>query len=443
MKNAVLVVLVVASALLVSIIGLTGVVAVQRANRIHEEIVRTNAKFHETGRSVEQLRSDLDATRIYVRDYMLDPIAESADVKRAQFRELRESIEAQLSALVKLLGPEETQAVEELRMEIDGYFDSLSQILDADPYGFPGGTSAIRRQLTARREAIVGVARRIEAIDARRFERESMEIEATRQTLTSYLWRLTAVGLILGAAIAFVGGRRIWLLQRRSDLHQQRIEKSEAERRRLAAELVRAQEEERKHLSRELHDEVGQTLTALGIEIGNIHRLRHQEGPEFDEHVEAAKDLAQGTLKTVREMAMGLRPSMLDDSGLVPALRWQIREFSKRIRVPVDMKTDGTLDGLGENVSTCIYRVVQEALTNCARHADAHTIRIVLHGKTNRVHLAIQDDGVGFDSSNETAGLGLIGIKERVHDLGGNVRITSGANRGTLLLVEIPIGEAA
>jgi signal transduction histidine kinase len=266
-----------------------------------------------------------------------------------------------------------------------------------------------------------------------------MAIESSRRELTSYLWRMTGAGVFLGVVIAFFGGRRISALQRHSESHRKRIEKSEEERRRLSAELVRAQEEERKHISRELHDEVGQTLTALGIEIGNIQRLRRDPGPEFDEHVDAAKDLAQGTLKTVREIAMGLRPSMLDDSGLAPALRWQIREFSKRTRVPVDLQTDGMLDALGERVSTCIYRVVQEALTNCARHANARSVRVAIHGKDNLVHLAIQDDGIGFDPSDETHGLGIVGIEERVHDLGGNVRITSESRRGTLLLVEIPL----
>jgi signal transduction histidine kinase len=442
MKNAVLVVLSVGAALLVSIIGVTGVVAIQRANRINEEIVRTNAKYHDTGRNLEGLRSDLDATRIYVRDYMLDPFAESAEVKRSQFKELKMSIETELAALATSLGNEEAQAIKDLRSELDGYFDSLSQVLDAEPRSFPGGTNAIRRQLTVRREAIFGVARRIGEIDARRFERENTEIEESRRNLTAYLWRMTGAGVFLGVVVAVAGGRRIAALQRRAEEHRRRIEKSEAERRRLSAELVRAQEEERKHISRELHDEVGQTLTALTIEIGNIQRLRTAPVLEFNEHVDGARNLAQGTLKTVREMAMGLRPSMLDDSGLVPALRWQVREFTKRTNVAVGLQTNGELADLGEEVTTCIYRVVQEALTNCARHANARSVRVSLHGENDLVHLAIQDDGIGFDTSMDTEGLGIVGIKERLHDVGGTVKITSEPQRGTLLLVEIPL-EAA
>ncbi len=443
MKNTVLVVLIVASALLVSIIGVAGVVAVGRANRINDDIVKSNAKSQASGRNVEGLRADFDATRIEVRDFMLNPVAETAEEKRAEFQKLRMSIDERLAVLTELLGNEETQAVEDLRAELDGYFESLNQILDADPREFPGGLNAIRQQLTQRREAIVGITRRIEAIDARRFQRESEEIEQARHNFTTYLWQMTGAGVVLGVVIAFVGGRRISALQRHAEMHRKRIEKSEEERRRLSAELVRAQEQERKSISRELHDEVGQTLTALGIEIGNIQKLRDEPGTEFDVHVNEAKDLVHGTLKTVREMAMGLRPSMLDGSGLVPALRWQIRQYSKRTGVSVELETEGVFENLGESIGTCVYRVVQEALTNCARHANARHIRVALRGENGLVHLAIQDDGVGFDTTRETEGLGIVGIQERVRDLGGKVEITSQMELGTLLKANIPIRAAS
>jgi signal transduction histidine kinase len=207
----------------------------------------------------------------------------------------------------------------------------------------------------------------------------------------------------------------------------------------LSAEHVREQEEERKSLSRELHDEIGQTVTALGIEIGNIERLSGQSGSEFLERVAEAKQLNQGVLRSVRDMAMGLRPSMLDDSGLVPALRWQAREFSKRVGIPVDLQIDGSLESLPDDLRTCIYRIVQETLTNCARHAQAHNIRIALHGRSDGVTVAVQDDGIGFDPLAKAAGLGIIGIEERAREFGGALRISSENQRGTLLLVEIPL----
>jgi len=187
-----------------------------------------------------------------------------------------------------------------------------------------------------------------------------------------------------------------------------------------------------------LHDEVGQTLTGLGIELANLEHLRDGHKPEFRSHLGDAKRLTEETLRTVRNIAMGLRPSMLDDSGIVPAVRWQASELSRRTGTPVELQIEGDFDGLGDERRTCLYRVVQEALTNCARHAEAATIQITMQGNKESVCLSIHDDGVGFDTSRARTGLGLIGIEERVKELGGSLAVRSWPNRGTLLSVEIP-----
>lgn len=438
MKNTVLLVVIAALAALLSIIALAGAGAVRGANRINEEIATINSTFHQIERSLSGLRADLDTARVYIRDYMLDPVSESTELKRSQFARLKSSIDIRLYELSQLMGPSEAPVIDELRAGINGYFEFLNPILEAGPRGFPGGITGLRRELTAHREAAVLAAERIGEISEQNFAHGGAEIEEARRNLSMYLLRMTAAGIVLGVVVAVLSGYTIGVLQRQARYHQQKTDRAEAELRQLSGELVRAQEEERKSISRELHDEVGQTLTALGIEIGNIEGLRSTSGPQFDEHVADARRLTQKTLKIVRDLAMGLRPSMLDDAGLVPALRWQIREFSKQVGVPVDLQIDGSLDKLPENVSTCVYRVVQEALTNCARHANAHNVRIALHGKEERISLAIQDDGVGFDPSRDASGIGIIGIEERVRELGGNLTITSEHKRGALLLVEIP-----
>jgi len=229
------------------------------------------------------------------------------------------------------------------------------------------------------------------------------------------------------------------VLEDRAEQHRARIEQSMEEMRSLSQKLVKAQEAERKSISRELHDQVGQVLTALRMEIGNVEQLRETAGPEFQEHVAAAKQLAEQTLRSVRDLAMGLRPSLLDDLGLASALKWQGREFTRHTGTPVDVQIEGNLDRLSEDHRTCIYRVVQEALTNCARHAKATTIRVTLHASNDMLFLNVQDDGVGF-SVKETAepGLGLLGIEERVRELGGRVSIVSQPQKGTLLKAELP-----
>jgi signal transduction histidine kinase len=153
-------------------------------------------------------------------------------------------------------------------------------------------------------------------------------------------------------------------------------------------------------------------------------------------------------MQSVRALAMGLRPSMLDDLGLEPALRWQAQEFSRRSGVPVSLETDGELEDLPDSVRTCIYRVVQESLTNCARHAEAKDVRITVHGSRDRIYLTIQDDGKGFDIHNPgNRGMGLVGMEERIRKLGGTLIISSqnmNIPKGTILEIELPSsGEAS
>ena len=149
-------------------------------------------------------------------------------------------------------------------------------------------------------------------------------------------------------------------------------------------------------------------------------------------------------MRAIRDLAMGLRPSMLDDLGLAPALEWQGREFSRHTGVPAVVTVDGTVDDLPETHRTCIYRVVQEALTNCAKHAKAKNVLVSVHGRDKSVEALIQDDGVGFNAASRVGGLGLLGIEERVQELEGTLGIISQLGKGTTLRVQIPVkrGEA-
>ena len=136
---------------------------------------------------------------------------------------------------------------------------------------------------------------------------------------------------------------------------------------------------------------------------------------------------------------MGLRPSILDDLGLIAALEWQSREFSRQSGILVNLKLDGHLNELPDGHRTCLYRIVQEALTNCGRHAEAKHVDVTLHGGVDGIFLKVRDDGKGFDAKHPAKrGLGLVGIEERVRELGGSANILSQPGKGTLLEVEIP-----
>jgi signal transduction histidine kinase len=137
-------------------------------------------------------------------------------------------------------------------------------------------------------------------------------------------------------------------------------------------------------------------------------------------------------------MALLLRPSMLDDLGLVAALEWQAREVSKRTGMLVDTVDENVSDDLPEDHKTCVYRIVQEALNNCSKHAYAKNVRVTLSQDSNHLRVSIEDDGKGFDP-NRARGLGLVGMNERVSQLGGVLKVDSQPAGGTCLRIDLPL----
>jgi signal transduction histidine kinase len=152
--------------------------------------------------------------------------------------------------------------------------------------------------------------------------------------------------------------------------------------------------------------------------------------------------MAEKTVNQVRDLALLLRPSMLDDFGLVPALKWQAREMAKRTGLHVTVQADDSVDGLPDDHQTCIYRLVQEALNNSSRHASARNVEVRVARDGARVKFSVRDDGAGFDP-RLVRGLGLLGMEERVGRLGGQVRVDSQPGRGTMVTAELPVAQMA
>jgi signal transduction histidine kinase len=167
-----------------------------------------------------------------------------------------------------------------------------------------------------------------------------------------------------------------------------------------------------------------------------------QETEEVHAHLASIRTLAERTANEVRDLALLLRPSMLDDFGLVPALNWHCREMTKRTGLNVVVSADEAAGELPEEHTTCIYRLVQEALNNASRHANARRVEVAVRRETHRVLFTVRDDGAGFDT-RFVRGLGLLGMEERVRRLGGEFRLESQPGRGTRISAELPLTELA
>jgi signal transduction histidine kinase len=200
----------------------------------------------------------------------------------------------------------------------------------------------------------------------------------------------------------------------------------------------RSQEDERKQLSRELHDSVGQLLTGVGLQLRALRSSARSSG-EMQTQLEEACRLNAEALRQVRDLAMGLRPALLDDVSLIAALEWQARQFSRQTGISTSLEAEREIGNLSQDHRTCIYRCVLEALTNCAKHSQATNVRIVICGSADAVSLTIEDDGIGFDVTKRAAGIGLVGMRERVAEVQGTLFLDSREAGGTTLTVEIPV----
>ena len=214
---------------------------------------------------------------------------------------------------------------------------------------------------------------------------------------------------------------------------------------RLSAQLINAQEAERRRISRELHDEVGQALTMISINLAAIEKeLLSELPPMARERLAEAGSLADQTLEQIRELSLDLRPTMLDDLGLISTLRWYMNRYAKRLNIEVKFEAIELGARLPADIETVLYRAAQEALTNVARHAQANRVNVRLERKVSTVVAFIEDNGQGFDVEKlagrdvSERGVGLLGIRERVASLGGSFSIQSRPGQGTRLTIEIP-----
>jgi signal transduction histidine kinase len=175
------------------------------------------------------------------------------------------------------------------------------------------------------------------------------------------------------------------------------------------------------------------------MELGRVERIAAPLDARIGPAVAECKGLVDDMFKTVRGLALGLRPSMLDDFGLQAALEWHVRDFTGRYAMNVDLKMDGDFEVLPDKHRTFAYRVVQEALTNCARHAQAQNVKVLIQARDGRLQVSVTDDGVGLNPVRRRHGLGLRGIDERVRELEGTMTISERAGGGTMVAVQVPL----
>ena len=402
------------------------------SHRVRNTEATARTLFLERLKALDQIRAQIYLSGTYVRDFLLAPEPNTAKSQTVHLAELEQQTRTALDAYGRQLESDERMPFQALRGEIDAYWG----ILDAMVGWSPQERNRLRLsffydELIPRRTTMLQIADRITAVNEQGLTRSEARLAVSANSLER--------SLMLTFAIALAGGLILALLTIGSTLRLEReLKQRSANLQELSTLLLRAQENERRSLARELHDEVGQSLSAI---------LMETEGAEYaddpsavDEHLASIKSLAEKTVNQVRDLALLLRPSMLDDLGLAPALNWHARETRKRTGRNVMLSTDEAIENLPDEHRTCIYRLVQEAVNNAVRHANARTVDVAVRREHEKVDVTVQDDGVGFDT-RIVRGLGILGMEERVRRLGGRLKISSEPGRGTLVHAALPVAE--
>jgi len=398
-----------------------------------------NRRYMQAQDRLAAARSQILMGSVYVRDALLDPNPATADEYRRQLQESYRTADEALEGYVPVLDvPGEQDRINRLRHELDDFRRTLLDVLQTDSRQWPThARDLLRRQIMPKREGVMRISDEVQTLNRNAFVQQQSEIGALYRAMQERVWESFGLALVFSFAIGLIATVYAGRLETRLERQRDREADTARDLQRLSSQLLTAQEEERRSIARELHDEVGQVLTAIKVELAMAqHRIESAGG---DVTVLAGvRSIANGALSAVRDLSHLLHPAMLDDLGLPSAIDWYAKGFERRHGIRVEVRRDDMNSRLTPDIEAAVYRIVQEALTNVARHAHATRCQIHLQRLPQTLVVTIEDNGVGFDPATAARGLGLISVRERAIQVRGELRLDSKPGRGTRLTVDVP-----
>jgi signal transduction histidine kinase len=413
--------------------------------QIRQQVYSTNARFNERQEQLFALRAEVLLGSVYLRDALLDLRSDSdyrtilQDWRRSLDRWLDRNEPARMPAL-------EEKAWTLLRQELHEYAQALAVVGSWPAQRRAGeGPAYLRRVVIPKRDVILDISERTLTLNRLALGRHRDEINGLYLRFRNRVQWTIGLGIALAVGVCLLVSLQMLALERTiRRQHQQLAERGEALQR-LSARLIHRQEEERRSIAHELHDEIGQAMTAIKMNLGALERNFPGPPPAL-ELIREARSIADHTLQAARDLSQMLHPAMLDQLGLTEAVQWYVTGFSQRTGIQVTATLDNWDRRLAQEIEVTAYRTVQEALTNIARHSRATRCQVSLQRLPQILKITVDDNGCGFEPEGVALdasgrGLGLIGIEERVAGVGGTFRVESAPGSGSRLTVEIPAQE--
>lgn len=408
---------------------------------IRQRVADVQQRYSHGEQILVRVRTNVLLGSILLRDALIDAATANRDSYRAEIERLRLEGDALLRAyLPTVQDAAERRQWERLVEELAEYWASRDVAFSNDPRTTVESAALLRTRVVPRRQSVLELTDQISALQVAANERQRHEIDRFYSDAERRLIGMGAGTLIVALIVAVMASRHVSRLQRQVERQRLSEQQNRRELERLSARLVDVQEQERRSIARELHDAVGQALTAVKMDIGIA--LRAENAPRARAALEDAREIMETTLKGVRDLSQLLHPSTLDDFGLPATLTAHLRSFSRRTNIVATL--DETLERrLPSEVEVSVYRIVQEALNNIARHSGATACSVTIHALDTELRLTIEDNGYGLPAQaagpDPVRGLGLIGMRERAQSLGGTFAAGRSDSGGTRISIALPL----
>ena len=414
-----------------------GVSALLSLRKLHAVEQQVSNRFLSPTQALSEVVISVHIYDDQVAKFLLDDQAAELREEGTQIVERAAKVHAALRRYPSDGGPQEQRLLQEMERNLSEQETISSAVLSLSPDDRKTRSPKfIHKQLLPRSLSILQVSQQIASLNGEEFAKSNQDLLARFASLQSKLKSMLLAALMAGLLLSLLGSFYVLHLERQGRERYLALADSRLELEKLSARLLDIQEQERRSIARELHDEVGQVLEALLVDLGRLSTLAPAGEQAMREQIARLKRLAENSVKTVRDIALLLRPSMLDDLGLIPALEWQAREVSRRGEMEVDVHSEMVSEQVPDEIKVCVYRLVQEALNNAAAHASAKIARVSVTQGPENLKVEIKDDGQGFDPQR-VRGMGLLGMEERVKRLGGKLKIESRDGHGTRIVAEL------
>ena len=415
----------------------------RRIEMVQRDAAEITARYTSAQDLLATVRAQVLLSSVRLRDTLLDPTAEALQTSREQLVASSHITGMAIADYEPVLSAtSDGAAITRLSNEVKLFHDRSLQVL-ADAAGRTPAQirDVLSRHIGPHREAVLTISEEIQAINRRAFIRQQADLADIHRVAEAQSRDRVGMAFVIGLGTLLLTSAYAGRLEARLRAQLERDARISSELQQTAAKVMNAQEEERRTIARELHDEVGQALTAIRVELDVAERAIESAGGSAEPLLEA-QQITDGALQTVRNLTQLLHPAALDDLGLPAVIDSALRGLTRRHHIRGNFEQIDLPARLPREIEIAAYRIVQEGITNVAKHARATRCDVRLTQLADRLLVEVEDDGVGFVEDTDrpivARGLGLVSIRERASRLGGTFNILSRPGAGTRLVVSLP-----